>query len=102
MNPDIKAINEKIIKESEFTEKIIKEVSKVIVGQSYMIERLLIGLLSNGHILLEGVPGLAKTLTVNTISSTIKTKFQRRSNISSVDIFASEVEYFSEKYPSDK
>ena len=77
MNPDIKAINEKIIKESEFTEKIINEVSKVIVGQSYMIERLLIGLLSNGHILLEGVPGLAKTLTVNTLSSTIKTKFQR-------------------------
>lgn len=77
MNPDIKAINEKIIKESEFTEKIINEVSKVIVGQSYMVERLLIGLLSNGHILLEGVPGLAKTLTVNTLSSTIKTKFQR-------------------------
>jgi MoxR-like ATPase len=77
MNPDIKAINEKIIKESEFTEKIINEVGKVIVGQSYMIERLLIGLLSNGHILLEGVPGLAKTLTVNTLSSTIKTKFQR-------------------------
>ena len=77
MNPDIKAINEKIIKESEFTEKITNEVSKVIVGQSYMIERLLIGLLSNGHILLEGVPGLAKTLTVNTLSSTIKTKFQR-------------------------
>jgi len=77
MNPDIKAINEKIIKESEFTEKIVNEVSKVIVGQSYMIERLLIGLLSNGHILLEGVPGLAKTLTVNTLSSTIKTKFQR-------------------------
>ena len=77
MNPDIKAINEKIIKESEFTEKITNELSKVIVGQSYMIERLLIGLLSNGHILLEGVPGLAKTLTVNTLSSTIKTKFQR-------------------------
>jgi len=77
MNPDIKAINEKIIKESEFTEKITNEISKVIVGQSYMIERLLIGLLSNGHILLEGVPGLAKTLTVNTLSSTIKTKFQR-------------------------
>ncbi len=77
MNPDIKAINEKIIKESEFTEKITNEISKVIVGQSYMVERLLIGLLSNGHILLEGVPGLAKTLTVNTLSSTIKTKFQR-------------------------
>ena len=77
MNPDIKAINEKIIKESEFIEKIIDEVAKVIVGQTYMIERLLIGLLSNGHILLEGVPGLAKTLTVNTLSSTIDTKFQR-------------------------
>jgi MoxR-like ATPase len=77
MNPDIKAINEKIIKESEFVEKIITEVGKVIVGQTYMIERLLIGLLSNGHILLEGVPGLAKTLTVNTLSGTIKTKFQR-------------------------
>ncbi len=77
MNPDIKAINEKIIKESEFTEKITNEIKKVIVGQSYMVERLLIGLLSNGHILLEGVPGLAKTLTVNTLSSTIKTKFQR-------------------------
>ena len=77
MNPDIKAINEKIIAESEFVEKITREVGKVIVGQSYMIERLLIGLLSNGHILLEGVPGLAKTLTVRTLSETIKTKFQR-------------------------
>jgi MoxR-like ATPase len=77
MNPDIKAINEKIEKESEFVEKLIAEVGKVIVGQNYMIERLLIGLLSNGHILLEGVPGLAKTLTVKTLSNTIKTKFQR-------------------------
>jgi len=77
MNPDIKAIHEKIIKESEFVDKIISEISKVIVGQIYMIERLLIGLLANGHILLEGVPGLAKTLTVKTLSSTIKTKFQR-------------------------
>ncbi len=49
MNPDIKAINEKIIKESEFVEKIIKEMGKVIVGQTYMIERLIIGLLSNGQ-----------------------------------------------------
>ena len=77
MNPEIKAINEKIIKESEFVEKIIKEISKVIVGQNYMVERLIIGLLSNGHILLEGVPGLAKTLTVSTLSKTIKSKFQR-------------------------
>ena len=77
MNPDIKAINEKVEKESAFVDKIVNEVSKVIVGQTYMIERLLIGLLSNGHILLEGVPGLAKTLTVKTISQTINTKFQR-------------------------
>jgi MoxR-like ATPase len=77
MNPDIKAIHEKIEKESEFVEKIVNEVGKVIVGQNYMVERLLIGLLANGHILLEGVPGLAKTLTVSTISKTIKTKFQR-------------------------
>ena len=77
MNPDIKAINEKVERESAFVEKIVNEVSKVIVGQTYMVERLLIGLLSNGHILLEGVPGLAKTLTVNTLSHTIKTKFQR-------------------------
>ena len=77
MNPDIKEINEKVAKESVFVEKIMAEVSKVIVGQDYMIERLLIGLLSNGHILLEGVPGLAKTLTVNTLSKCIKTKFQR-------------------------
>ena len=77
MNPDIKAINDKILKESEFVEKIVEEIGKVIVGQNYMIERLLIGLLSNGHILLEGVPGLAKTLTVKTLSGTVKTKFQR-------------------------
>jgi len=77
MNPDIKAINEKVEKESVFIEKIMAEVSKIIVGQNYMVERLLIGLLSNGHILLEGVPGLAKTLTVKTLSETIKTKFQR-------------------------
>ncbi len=77
MNPDIKKINEKVEQESIFVEKIKSEVSKVIVGQNYMIERLLIGLLSNGHILLEGVPGLAKTLTVKTLSETIKTNFQR-------------------------
>ncbi len=77
MNPDIKAINEKIEQESAFIDKILSEVAKVIVGQNYMVERLLIGLLSNGHILLEGVPGLAKTLTVKTLSQTIKTKFQR-------------------------
>jgi MoxR-like ATPase len=77
MDIDIQAINEKIQKESEFLEKITNEVSKVIVGQKYMIERLLIGLLADGHILLEGVPGLAKTMAVNTLSSVIKTGFQR-------------------------
>lgn len=77
MNIDMNAINAKIEKESEFIEKITREVSKVIVGQKYMIERLLIGLLSDGHVLLEGVPGLAKTMAVKTVSDTIKTKFQR-------------------------
>ena len=73
----IKAINKKIEKGSEFVDKISAEVAKVIVGQKYMIERLLIGLLANGHVLLEGVPGLAKTMAVKTLSSTIQTKFQR-------------------------
>lgn len=77
MAVDIEAINEKIEKGSEFVDKISEEVAKVIVGQKYMIERLLIGLLANGHILLEGVPGLAKTMAVKTLSSTIRTKFQR-------------------------
>lgn len=77
MNVDIQAINEKIRRESAFIEKLTKEISKVIVGQKYMVERLLVGLLSNGHILLEGVPGLAKTLAVKTLSAAIQTKFQR-------------------------
>jgi len=77
MDVDIKAINEKIQKESVFVDKVTSEVAKVIVGQKYMVERLLIGLLSNGHVLLEGVPGLAKTMAVKTLSSTIQTKFQR-------------------------
>jgi len=77
MNIDINAINAKIEKESEFIDKITSQVGNVIVGQNYMVERLLIGLLSDGHILLEGVPGLAKTLTVKTLSDTIKTQFQR-------------------------
>ncbi|MDZ7344064.1 MAG: AAA family ATPase, partial [candidate division KSB1 bacterium] len=77
MHVDIQAINEKIRRESAFVEKITREVSKIIVGQKYMIERLLVGLLSNGHVLLEGVPGLAKTLAVKTLSAAIQTKFQR-------------------------
>ncbi len=77
MSVDIQAIHERIRQESAFVDKIQAEVSKVIVGQRYMVERLLIGLLANGHILLEGVPGLAKTLAVRTLSTTIQTKFQR-------------------------
>ena len=77
MNANLQAINERIKKESVFVDKVMNEVSKVIVGQKYMVERLLIGLLCNGHIHLEGVPGLAKTMAVNTLSSTIQTKFQR-------------------------
>ena len=74
---DIKAINEKIEKESAFVDLLMMEMNKVIVGQKHMIERLLIGLLGNGHILLEGVPGLAKTLAINTLSKAIDAKFSR-------------------------
>jgi MoxR-like ATPase len=77
MSIDIQAINAKIEQESEFVDKLMGEISKVIVGQNYMVERLLIGLLADGHILLEGVPGLAKTMTVKTLSAAIKTDFQR-------------------------
>jgi len=74
---DIKLLNEKIQRESAFVDMLQMEVSKVIVGQKYMVERLLIGLLSNGHVLLEGVPGLAKTLSIKTLAATIQAKFQR-------------------------
>jgi len=74
---DIKAINEKIEKESAFVDLLMMEMNKVIVGQKHMIERLLIGLLGNGHILLEGVPGLAKTLAINTLSKAVYGDFSR-------------------------
>ncbi len=74
---DIKTINEMIQRESAFVETLTGEVSKTIVGQKHMVDRLLIGLLCNGHVLLEGVPGLAKTLTIKTLSSAINAKFQR-------------------------
>jgi MoxR-like ATPase len=77
MHHDIKAINEKIQKESAFVDLLTMEINKVIVGQKQMVERLLIGLLSNGHILLEGVPGLAKTLAIKTLAAAIDAKFQR-------------------------
>jgi MoxR-like ATPase len=74
---DIKALNEKIQKESAFVDMISLEMHKVIIGQRHMIERLMIGLLSNGHILLEGVPGLAKTLAIKTLAQVIEAKFSR-------------------------
>ena len=77
MYQDIRVINEMVQAESGFVETLKSEIAKVIVGQDYMIDRLLIGMLSDGHILLEGVPGLAKTLTVKTLSDCIRTKFQR-------------------------
>jgi MoxR-like ATPase len=73
----INEINQKVKDESKCIEKLLIEVHRVIVGQKYMIERLLIGLLTRGHILIEGVPGLAKTLSVKTIASAIEAKFQR-------------------------
>jgi MoxR-like ATPase len=77
MAEGITAINEKVKKESSFVEALTSEIEKVIVGQGYLIERLLVGLLANGHILIEGVPGLAKTMSVRVLSRAIKTKFQR-------------------------
>ncbi len=74
---DIRALNEKIQKESSFVDLLTMEMNKVIVGQKYMVERLLVGLLSDGHILLEGVPGLAKTLAINTLATTVKADFSR-------------------------
>ncbi len=74
---DIAAINEKIERESAFVNLLTQEVDKVIIGQRHMIERLLIGLLGQGHILLEGVPGLAKTLAINTLAKAVKGSFSR-------------------------
>jgi len=77
MKEGITAINEKVKEESAFIEVLKAEIEKVIVGQKYLINRLFVGLLANGHILIEGVPGLAKTLSVKVLSQAIKTKFQR-------------------------
>lgn len=77
MNRNLQQLNDRIKFESLFLKDIIKEINKVIVGQEMMIERMLIGLLADGHILVEGVPGLAKTLTVKTLAKTISTSFQR-------------------------
>lgn len=74
---DIQALNEKIKQESAFIDILLNEISKVIVGQRQIVEKMIVGLISNGHILLEGVPGLAKTLAIKTLSSAMKAKFQR-------------------------
>ncbi len=74
---DARELNEHVAKESAFVDRLAAELGKVIVGQTYMIERILIGLLTGGHVLLEGVPGLAKTLTVRTLCDAISAKFAR-------------------------
>jgi MoxR-like ATPase len=73
----IEIINQKVREQSAFIPTLKNEMGKVIVGQEYLIDRLIIGMLSNGHVLLEGVPGLAKTLTINTLAQALDTSFQR-------------------------
>lgn len=77
MSIDVKKIGEKVEKESAVLARVRSEIGKVIIGQEYMIERLLVGLLCNNHVLIEGVPGLAKTLAVTTLSKTLGTSFRR-------------------------
>src|SRR3990167_6995639 len=77
MAVDIKQVTEKVEKESVSIKALQQEIARVIVGQNYLVERLLIALLADGHILLEGVPGLAKTLAVKTLAQAIDTPFQR-------------------------
>ena len=74
---DIKELNERIQKESTFVDMVTMEMNKVIIGQKHLVESLLVGLLSNGHILLEGVPGLAKTLAIKSLANTINAKYSR-------------------------
>ncbi len=75
--PDLSELEDRIATDSAFVDDLLEEIGRVVVGQRYMIERLLIGLLADGHVLLEGVPGLAKTLTVRTLSDALGTDFQR-------------------------
>ena len=77
MNTDISAINDAVKQSSAFVQPLFSELSKVIVGQTYLVERLAIGLLANGHVLLEGVPGLAKTLSVKSLANCLDVKFSR-------------------------
>ena len=82
MDQGIAAINEQIKQESEFIRRLVGEIGKVIVGQRYLIERLLIGLLADGHVLIEGVPGLAKTLSVKTLAAAIQTSVPNVAGVS--------------------
>jgi len=77
MSTSVQAINESVQRTSAWVHPLQQEIGRVIVGQKYLIDRLLVGLLANGHILLEGVPGLAKTLSLKTLAAAIQTKFQR-------------------------
>src|SRR5436190_3562156 len=77
MNTGITAINAEVQQASAFVPPLLNEINKVVVGQKYLVERLIIGLLANGHVLLEGVPGLAKTLSVKTLASAIHARFSR-------------------------
>jgi MoxR-like ATPase len=77
MNTEMETIHKKVEEESGFTKALMEQMESVIVGQKYMLERLLISLLCNGHVLIEGVPGLAKTLAVRTLSAAIRARFQR-------------------------
>ncbi len=77
MNEQIHVLNEQVKRESEVAERVLEEVGRVIVGQRYMVERLLLGLLCDGHVLIEGVPGLAKTLSVSTLALVIEAEFGR-------------------------
>src|ERR1700692_4725508 len=77
MNTGINAINETVREASAFVRPLFTEISKVVIGQTYLTERLVIGLLANGHVLLEGVPGLAKTLAVKSMAACISVKFSR-------------------------
>src|SRR5258708_24949287 len=77
MNTGISAINAAVQESSAFIRPLFNEIGKVVIGQSYLVERLTIGLLANGHVLLEGVPGLAKTLSVKSLSACLSVKFSR-------------------------
>src|ERR1700755_2841366 len=77
MNTGISAINNAVQEASSFVRPLFNEIGKVVIGQNYLVERLTIGLLANGHVLLEGVPGLAKTLSVKTLANCLNVKFSR-------------------------